>query len=226
MTLRCPVFSGVPRHLHLNDFLKANGHGPDSSWTMGPVTVVVFKTPEGAVAAHELLTLYGWRAQRHGGMIAVSDRVEGHPFIDQRIFQHVFQQHLINDPEANYALYRQLIDEELKELDDAVTPEEHLDAIIDLLYVVTGAGNALGHDLQGAWNEVHKTNMAKAGPDGKPIIRADGKVIKPSDWVPPVLGRFVGHVLAKFRKTMVIEVVYEGRWADRPITIREEASNG
>lgn len=121
------------------------------------------------------------------------------PFEDQRAFMEAFQSHLIGKPEEHYALYRKLIAEELKELDDAVTAEEHLDAIIDLLYVVIGAGNALGYNLQAAWDEVHRTNMAKLGPDGKPILReSDGKVLKPEGWVPPHLAPFVGHILERF----------------------------
>jgi len=199
MMHKCPVFSGVPRQLRLYDFLMAEGVPPDTTNTMGPLTVITYRGSYEAKEAQDILKLYGWKTVRHGGMICLSDRIEGNPFVDQRVFQHVFQSKHFESPEEFYALYRELITEELKELDAATTPEEHLDAIIDLLYVTIGAGNALGYDLQGAWDAVHTANMAKAGPDGKAIFREDGKVLKPSDWVPPVLTKFYTYVLKRLR---------------------------
>ena len=116
-------------------------------------------------------------------------------FEDQKDFQTVFQGHLSPTPIENYRLYRKLIAEELGELDSATSPEEHLDALIDLIYVTVGAGIALGHDMEKAWREVHRTNMNKLPPRGKPIIREDGKVVKPEGWEPPKLAGFVGQAL-------------------------------
>jgi predicted HAD superfamily Cof-like phosphohydrolase len=39
-------------------------------------------------------------------------------------------------------------------------------------------------DLDKAVALVHQANMRKLGPDGEPILRADGKVLKPDGWVP------------------------------------------
>lgn len=39
--------------------------------------------------------------------------------------------------------------------------------------------------LTAIFTEVHRSNMAKLGEDGKPIYREDGKVIKPANWQPP-----------------------------------------
>ena len=39
-----------------------------------------------------------------------------------------------------------------------------------------------------AWAVVHVSNMAKLGPDGKPIYREDGKILKPEGWQPPDIG--------------------------------------
>lgn len=144
----------------------------------------------------------GYPVTRSGCSILVGQGAipKVNPFTDQLHFQHVFQQHLLKYPEKNYALYRKLIAEELNELDTATTAEEHLDALIDLIYVVIGAGTALGHDMQGAWEEIHKTNMAKLDADGNPIIREDGKVVNPEGWTPPNLKPFVGHVLEQFRQ--------------------------
>lgn len=59
------------------------------------------------------------------------------------------------------------------------------DAIVDLIYVLIGRAVSYGIDLRPIWDAVQAANMAKLGPDGKPIRRADGKVIKPDGWKPP-----------------------------------------
>lgn len=57
-----------------------------------------------------------------------------------------------------------LIDEEVKELHDAVKENnftEIIDALSDILYVVYGAGAAFGIDLDKSFNIVHNSNMTK-----------------------------------------------------------------
>ena len=60
--------------------------------------------------------------------------------------------------------------------------KEHRAALLkelaDLLYVIYGAGVALGLDLDKAFDLVHQSNLSKLGADGKPIYREDGKVLK------------------------------------------------
>ena len=173
---------------------------PTKVTQFGRLTYLTFKNEGDTVQAMKQIRKRGVPATRNGCSIFVGRAPRGNPFVDQPHFQHVFQQHLLKDPEANYALYRGLITEELRELDASATPEEHLDALIDLIYVVIGAGVALGHDMQGAWDEVHRTNMAKLDANGEPILRADGKILKPAGWIPPRLTPFIGHTLAKFRE--------------------------
>ena len=61
-----------------------------------------------------------------------------------------------------------------------------LDGLVDVLYVTIGTALSygLGHVLMPAFFEVHKNNMSKLGPDGKPIKDASGKVVKPEGYVP------------------------------------------
>ena len=95
----------------------------------------------------------------------------------------------------NYTMYLSLIDEEYTELQDAVKANdsvEQLDALIDILVVTIGAVRAAGWDGEAAWKEVMRTNFAKIDPKtGKVIKRADGKVLKGPDWIPPNLEQFV-----------------------------------
>lgn len=62
---------------------------------------------------------------------------------------------------------------------------EAADALADMVYVIAGAALVYGVDLDAVFDVVHKSNMAKLGPDGKPIYREDGKVMKPEGWTPP-----------------------------------------
>jgi predicted HAD superfamily Cof-like phosphohydrolase len=57
-----------------------------------------------------------------------------------------------------------LIEEEVKELEDAMNSKdmtETVDALGDILYVVYGAGGAFGVDLDRAFDLIHKSNMTK-----------------------------------------------------------------
>jgi len=38
---------------------------------------------------------------------------------------------------------------------------------------------------------VHESNMSKLGPDGKPVYREDGKVMKGPNYKPPYMGDLV-----------------------------------
>lgn len=63
---------------------------------------------------------------------------------------------------------------------------EAIDATLDMDYVNQGFRDTFGVDSTPLWLEVHKSNMAKAGPDGVPRRRPeDGKVLKPDGWTPP-----------------------------------------
>ena len=88
-----------------------------------------------------------------------------------------------------------LIEEELDELHYAIDNKDMVeiaDALGDLLYVVYGAGHAFGIDLDECFKEIHASNMSKLGPDGKPIKREDGKVLKPYTFFPPDLKTILG----------------------------------
>jgi len=92
-------------------------------------------------------------------------------------------------------LYYKLIQEEVRELQEAYDNEdkvETLDALIDILVVTTGALHSLGVDVDGAWKEVMRSNFDKVDPrTGRVTKREDGKVLKPANWEPPRLAPFV-----------------------------------
>jgi len=97
---------------------------------------------------------------------------------------------------ASRTLQRTLIVEEFKEFLDAenqlikgyvVNATDALKELADLVYVCYQYAENLGWDLDEALNRVHLSNMSKLGEDGKPIYRADRKVLKGPNYQPPNL---------------------------------------
>lgn len=62
---------------------------------------------------------------------------------------------------------------------------EIADGIGDLIVVLVGMALEYGIPLDRVWEDIHRANMAKVGPDGKVERRPDGKVLKPEGWQPP-----------------------------------------
>lgn len=99
---------------------------------------------------------------------------------------------------ASFALQKRLINEEYYEVMSAcvecesigLTKElkaELLKELADLVFVCYQMAALLGMDLDEAMDRVFKSNMSKLGPDGKPIRREDGKVLKGDGYRPPEL---------------------------------------
>ena len=87
-----------------------------------------------------------------------------------------------------------LIEEELKELKEAMESEDLLevaDALTDILYVTYGAGHAFGINLDKCFDEVQSSNMSKLDSNGKPIYNDFGKVMKGPNFFKPNLKKFL-----------------------------------
>lgn len=91
--------------------------------------------------------------------------------------------------------YRRLIEEEFQEFMDAVAAKddiEEFDACLDMIYVIIGHMIQKKWDIQGGWDEVQRSNMAKVDPaTGRVRRRPDGKILKPEGWAPPDLTAFM-----------------------------------
>ena len=97
-----------------------------------------------------------------------------------------------------------LITEEVRELEDALlalgwsdepdTREAFTKELADLLYVCYWTAAKIGIDLNEAFRRVHASNMSKLGPDGKPVKREDGKVLKGPNYHAPDLSGVVRNV--------------------------------
>jgi predicted HAD superfamily Cof-like phosphohydrolase len=115
-------------------------------------------------------------------------------FRDQEKFMKACDQSVNEFNKDQFNLYVSLIDEEARELYDAITAHdqvETVDALIDILVVTIGALHSMGADAEGAWKEVMATNFAKIEANGKVRKREDGKVLKPNFWQPPNLKPFL-----------------------------------
>ena len=119
-------------------------------------------------------------------------------FESVKIFMQTFGQEVKNKPEyPNEKIVKlryDLIDEELKELKEAIEKKsitDVADALTDILYVTYGAGHAFGINLDKCFEEVQNSNMSKLGEDGKPIYNDKGKVMKGPNYFEPNLNKFV-----------------------------------
>ena len=117
------------------------------------------------------------------------------PFKDQEKFMKACDQSVDGFNKDQFALYFNLIKEELEELEVAYSAGDNvetLDALIDILVVTIGAIHSAGWDAEGAWKEVMSTNFAKIDKEtGKVRKREDGKVLKPVGWTAPELAPFI-----------------------------------
>ena len=119
-------------------------------------------------------------------------------FVSVKKFMQTFGQEVKNKAEFPdkkiVELRYSLIDEELKELDEAIKKrdlKEVADALTDILYVTYGAGHAFGIDLDKCFDEVQRSNMSKLDKNGKPIYNDKGKVMKGPDYFEPKLEKFL-----------------------------------
>ncbi len=98
-------------------------------------------------------------------------------------------------PDERIELRIKLLEEEVQEYAEAARNGdliEILDALADIGYILAGTiiNHGMQHIYDDAFNEVHRSNMAKLV-DGKVLRREDGKVMKPEGWQPPNLAQFL-----------------------------------
>ena len=116
-------------------------------------------------------------------------------FTDVQMFMLASGQSLNNNNEEQAQLYHRLINEEYNEFIKARNEKddvETLDACFDMMWVTIGYMLSKGYDVEGAWDEGAKSNLAKIDAlTGKVIKREDGKVLKPEGWKKPDFSKFI-----------------------------------
>lgn len=108
--------------------------------------------------------------------------VSRYGFVKSKLYQ--MQTSLVAEESKEFL---QAADELYADPDNAKRKEEFLKELSDLVFVCYQFAAAFGFDLDTAMDRVFESNMSKLGPDGKPIYRADGKVLKGESYKPPVL---------------------------------------
>ena len=93
-------------------------------------------------------------------------------------------------------LHYNLMREELDEFKEACEKDDIVgiaDGLGDVLFVLLSS--VVSHGLQGCFREIIEevcaSNMSKLGEDGKPIYRADGKLMRGSNYFPPNLSGII-----------------------------------
>lgn len=99
-------------------------------------------------------------------------------------------------PAERISLRIGLIHEEFHESFKALVANDLIgiaDGLADMVVVIYGTALEYGVNLDAVLEEVHASNMSKLGPDGKPILREDGKVLKGPNYFPPDLEKVLTH---------------------------------
>lgn len=89
---------------------------------------------------------------------------------------------------VEFARFRvKFLEEELNELKTAKSPEDVVDALIDLCVVAIGTLDLFGVDAYKAWNRVHNANMKKevGVKESRPNPLGLPDLVKPKGWRAP-----------------------------------------
>jgi len=98
--------------------------------------------------------------------------------------------------EAIMMLRFNLMDEENKEYLEAMQNKdivEVADALGDMLYILCGTiiTHGMQHIIDDVFEEIQRSNMSKLGADGKPIYKANGKVLKGTNNFTPDISKIL-----------------------------------
>ena len=96
----------------------------------------------------------------------------------------------VNISEQTILLRHNLMKEENEEYLEAAQKNDLIevaDALGDMLYILCGTilSHGMQHKISEVFKEIQRSNMSKLGPDGKPIYREDGKVLKGPNYFKP-----------------------------------------
>ena len=82
------------------------------------------------------------------------------------------------------AFIREMVNDELDELEEAKDTIEQADALVDAIYYICDTAVRHGMNLDPLFKIVRRANMQKVV-NGKVIRREDGKIMKPDCWQDP-----------------------------------------
>lgn len=110
-------------------------------------------------------------------------------------------------PRQRAKLRQALLEEEVKELSEAKNLLDVADAVCDILYITYGTAHEYGlaDRLVILFDEVHRSNMSKLGPDGKALFRKDGKVMKPDTYSEPKLRPIIERDFSVYKNSQAMK---------------------
>mgnify|MGYP000675122847 CR=1 FL=1 len=118
-----------------------------------------------------------------------------------KIFHEVYKLDYKESPVTNIGLDKielrfNLMDEENKEYLEAAKNNDLIevaDALGDMLYILCGTiiEHGMQDKIEEVFDEIQKSNLSKLGEDGKPIYRADGKVMKGPNYFKPNISKIL-----------------------------------
>ena len=128
-------------------------------------------------------------------------------FTDVQMFMLASGQTVNTNNEKQSQLYHRLINEEYNEFIIARNQKddvETLDACFDMMWVIIGYMLSKGYDVEGAWDEGAKSNLAKIDTlTGKVTKREDDKVLKPEGWKKPDFSKYTLKEACKEQKNLI-----------------------
>ena len=89
---------------------------------------------------------------------------------------------LLNENDISFI--KEMVNDELTELEEAKDLPEQMDALVDAVYYLCDQAVRNGMNLDKIFDIVHKANMSKVV-QGKVLRREDGKILKPQGWIDP-----------------------------------------
>jgi predicted HAD superfamily Cof-like phosphohydrolase len=115
-------------------------------------------------------------------------------------------------PKERAVFRHKLLKEEVKEIEQGEKAKDIVqvaDGIIDSMYILIGTAHEYGFAdrLVMMFDEVHRSNMTKMGPDGKAIFREDGKVMKPETYCAPNLDRILSRDFSVYQDNETIREI-------------------
>lgn len=112
-------------------------------------------------------------------------------------------------PKKRAVLRHKLLQEEVDELKDAKNLLDVSDAIIDSMYILLGTAYEYGLSdrLVLLFDEIHRSNMSKVGPDGKAVFREDGKILKPETYSEPKLQPIIDRDFSIYNENEILQEI-------------------
>jgi predicted HAD superfamily Cof-like phosphohydrolase len=134
-------------------------------------------------------------------------------------------------PKKRSEFRHKLLEEEVSEIKQGAISKDIVqvaDGVIDSMYILIGTAHEYGFAdrLVMLFDEVHRSNMSKMGPDGKAIFREDGKVMKPETYSAPKLQPIIDRDFSIYNENEILQEIAVMQKTATEIKIRSKIISG